>query len=129
MNYKKEILKKYTGKGGIVMDTIKEIPGTLKTMGKNFRKAVNPGNISIGKGIKKGLQWAGGQVEKEMKMNKAKDDEYRRQGENMMMGREEYKPLPKKIDKEKLGILKKSIKSGVGTRYPEMKPFKKTINN
>lgn len=56
MKTKKTILKKACGKGGcgkggLLKDTVKEIPSTLKEMGKNFKKAVNPGNISIGKGV------------------------------------------------------------------------------
>jgi hypothetical protein len=63
------------------------------------RKAAIPLGNAVIKGVKKAgsiaakpFKWAGGQIEKEMKMDKAKDDEYRRQGENMMKGREEYKP-------------------------------------
>ena len=53
---KKAILKKYTGKGGIVRDTIKEIPGTLRGMGKNLSKGLDPaGLVSKGiSGIKRG---------------------------------------------------------------------------
>ena len=54
---KKAILKKYTGKGGIVTDTIKEIPGTVSRGIKN-----------MGKGIKTGIKWAGNQVAKDLKI-------------------------------------------------------------
>lgn len=43
MNYKKDILKKYTGKGGIITDTIKEIPGTIKKGYKNVKDKVQSG--------------------------------------------------------------------------------------
>jgi len=38
------------------------------------------------------FKWAGGQIEKEMKMNKAKDDKYRQEGEDMKAGRIRYSP-------------------------------------
>lgn len=62
---------------------------------KPGRLGVKVGNAII-KGFSAPFKWAGRQIEKEMRMNKAKDDEYRRQGEDMMKGREEYKPLKEK---------------------------------
>lgn len=69
---------------------IKQRIGKVVQGVKNYGKNVAGGAKIVGGVIKKGLQWPGKQIEKEMKMNKAKDDEYRRQGENMMNGREEY---------------------------------------
>ena len=57
METKKEILKKYTGKGGPgLKDVVKEIPGTISGMGSNLKKALNPGGISIVGGIKRGVE-------------------------------------------------------------------------
>lgn len=38
------------------------------------------GGINVGKGIKKGLQWAGRQVQKEMELDDAKQKKYKAQG-------------------------------------------------
>jgi len=49
METKKNILKKACGKGGVnFLDVAREIPGTLKNMGKNIRKGLDPANI-VGK--------------------------------------------------------------------------------
>lgn len=60
MNKKKAILKKYTGKGGIIGDTVREIPGTLKGMAQNLSKAVDPAGL-VSKGIN-GIKNLGGRV-------------------------------------------------------------------
>lgn len=99
MNYKKEILKKYMGKGGIITDTIKEIPGTLKTMGKNIAKGkilkgIDPGGLVSGsaKGLKKIIKRTINGPAKESKIIKAVDNKHKEEGDDMMAGREKYNP-------------------------------------
>jgi hypothetical protein len=87
MNKKKQILKKCcNGKDGIVGDTIKEIPGTLKEMGKNIKKGLNPGNISISRGIKNGINWVGGQIKKD---NESRAFEGQKMGEAVKLEKKE----------------------------------------
>lgn len=106
MKTKKDILKKYTGKGGILGGAI---------------SGIGAGVNAVGKGVKRGIQWAGNQVAKEMQMNKAKDNNYRREGENMMKGIEEYKPLktmmPKKMMPTKLPAKAKILKDTIQKSY------------
>ena len=103
MMTKKEMLKKHTGQGGIVTDTIKEIPGT-----------VVKGIKSIGGGIKKGLQWAGNQVAKDM-----------------IGGEKKWKDLEEKNKLEKSGeyisekkqILGKAIRKTMPLNAPKRMPL------
>jgi hypothetical protein len=55
------------------------------------------GNTVI-KGVTAPLKWAGKQVEKEIKMNKAKDNIYRSQGQKM---NEAYSGLPSSVKYKK----------------------------
>lgn len=119
---KKDILKKYMGKGGpSVKDVIREIPGTLRGMNSNLSKAVNPGNISVVRGIKKAVNWVGGQVEKDMRMDDNKEGALPNPKKGLMQKAvKKAIPMPTKIPLEK--ILPKSTPSQ-GLRkipaYPE----------
>ena len=47
---------------------------------KNLKRNFVTGLQVVGEAVVKPLKWAGGQIEKEMKMNKKKDDKYRKEG-------------------------------------------------
>lgn len=103
---KKAILKKYTGQGGIVKDTIKAIPGTLKGMGKSLMKgkvldAIDPGKIRTLPW--KGLKAMGKGVERAMKiesdMQKAKEAPYKQKLEDDMAGRQRYNGIEDDISR------------------------------
>lgn len=122
MNKKKEILKKYTGKGGIIGDTIRQIPNTIKGMGQNLMKgnlvkAVDPAGI-----VKKGLNWVGGQIAKDNASRAYSGEKVRQEIEDESHGGR-YVPEP-----EKKQVIKSAIqKTGVGTRYPKMAPLKTSM--
>lgn len=112
------------GKNGVsAVDVAKEVPGTVLGMHKNIIKAMDPGKVlgKIGNGIKKGINSL---VQPTIDYNKAQkdqDDKWRKEGEDMMNGREKYVP-------EKKEILKQAVKkTGVGTRYPDMAPLKTSM--
>lgn len=57
----------------------------MKKLAKIANSIFNVGGITapaklIGRGIKKGAQWAGGQIAKEMKLGDAKQKKYKAQG-------------------------------------------------
>ena len=130
MKTQKDILKKCcNGKGGIVGDTIKEIPGTLKEMGKNIKKGLNPGNISISRGIKKGINWVGGQIEKDNKSREFEGEKMRKEQE----GEAKQNILKNKLDKIKYKAPKVApaqkykippAEAGNGTGWGGEKPIK-----
>lgn len=115
MKNKKTILKSCCkGKGGpSVGSVIKEIPGTLKTMGQNITKGLDPAGL-VGKGIR-GIKNIGNKVyqnwENADKASQAADKARNERMINENFGSvENYKktlePLPKKTQ-----ILKNSVKN------------------
>lgn len=92
---KKDVLRKYTGKGGVkVKDVAKEIPGTLKQMAKdlasgNFARGVDPGKLgpTAAKKLKKILKRAAGfpgrAIERSMRNKEEKDKAHEAAGEEL----------------------------------------------
>lgn len=122
MKNKKTILKECCGgKGGpSVGSVIKEIPGTLKTMGQNISKGVDPAGL-VGKGIKGlkkigklGASLPGKMIDRIENSFKLQDEADRKRNEKMINENfgsiEKYKetlsPLPKKTQ-----VMKDTIKN------------------
>lgn len=113
---KKTIIKKCIGKGGcgkggIIGATIREIPGTVAGMGKNLKKAIDPGDVTglVKKGIKGVVNSLVAPTIRYNKFLKERDEKWREEGEDLMKGREKYVPSITQTPKQAIlkGIMRK----------------------
>ena len=73
MRNKKSILKKYTGKGGIINDTIKEIPNTLQNIGKGIYNVISSNSL-VKKGVGKVKQIVKDRIQAQENFRNRKDN-------------------------------------------------------
>jgi len=62
---------------------VRKFPNTYNMNNKPVRPAIKKAVKAVGKAVTAPIRWVGQQVEKEMRMNKAKDDSYRSAGKSL----------------------------------------------
>ena len=95
-----------TGPGGYSKKTLGQKWNDVvmsKPVGKVLDSKIGKGMVGIGNAITAPLKWAGKQIQKEMEIDKAKDDKYRKAGEKLNA---EYSGRPSSF---KYGIQKRKV--------------------